>query len=245
MPPEEVRPIDCEGKIDPSLFPVPETETPMLEWHASRLRTAGQKMEETGGDIVQAWEGLTSCYSAPEAQTLHEALDPVAPQGVEVNTATERAAGALEDFAETVREIQGKWRTLTVDSYSFRAEIAEEGEDWNKGDGLFGTRDSANDIKNEALLLRAANLVGDFEQAEITCANTINVGLAGRTDFVSEKDLDGAAPDPDQFVHGYGADLTELPTSWGEAAAGTDYGWVRDVGSAVWDFGVGAVEGVG
>ncbi|PWV44949.1 hypothetical protein BDW27_12063, partial [Nocardiopsis sp. L17-MgMaSL7] len=32
---------------------------------------------------------------------------------------------------------------------------------------------------------------------------------------------------------------------WGEAAAGTDYGWVRDVGSAVWDFGVGAVEGVG
>ncbi|WP_020379982.1 hypothetical protein [Nocardiopsis prasina] len=132
-----------------------------------------------------------------------------------------------------------------MDSYSFRAEIAEEGQDWNKGEGLFGTGDSANADRNEALLLRAANLVGDFERAEITCANAINVGLAGRTDFVSEKDLDGAAPDPDQFVHGYGADLTELPTSWGEAAAGTDYGWVRDVGSAVWDFGVGAVEGVG
>ncbi|GAA1464852.1 DNA/RNA non-specific endonuclease [Nocardiopsis exhalans] len=245
MSTDEAKPIDGEGKIDPSQFPVPKTMQHVLVMRAERLRNGGQGMEQAGEDIVQAWSGLEECYTAPEAPTLYTALKPVASNGRVVGSATNRVANALDDFAEAVGEIKAKWRDLTADANAFRAEIEDEGEDWNKGDGLFGWGDSANAEKNTGLLLRAANLVEEFNQAEVACANRINLGLDGRTDFLGADDLDGAMPDANQFVHGVGVELSEIPTAWGEAAASTDYGWARDVGDAIWDFGVGAVEGTG
>src|SRR5699024_12088323 len=51
--------------------------------------------------------------------------------------------------------------------------------------------------------------------------------------------------DDDVSYHCYEDDLSDLATAWDSGPAGTDLRWWGDGGVAVWDIGVGAVEGTG
>ncbi len=214
---------------------------------ASGLRTIGESISQTGNSITSAWSGLTTCYSAPEAETLHAVLDPIAPDGEEVSGGLADAATALETFASEVEGIKERWSSLRSEAYDLRARIAAEGEDWRKADGRWDRimgNESPLVAENQELIDKGGRIIDDYTEIENACANAINKEIPHRTGF--EKYPEGEADlDPNVFYHGFEQDLTELATEWGVTGAGTDHGWWIDAGAATWDFGVGAVEGVG
>ncbi|WP_159943958.1 hypothetical protein [Nocardiopsis sp. FR6] len=235
---------NSEGKVSPSTFPVPNASPDYIEGLAADLRTAGESVADTGNDINGSWSGLTNCYKAPEAAELYTVLAPVASNGDDVSTGMGQAATALETFAADLRSIKSRWSTLRAEAYEFRARIDAEGEDWRKGDGWFGFGDSANVEENDRLIERGQNLIEEYEEAERVCANGVNKFVPDRTRFEAAPKGDGAL-DPGVFYHGYEQDLSDLATEWELGGAEMDANWVVDVGSAVWDFGVDAVEGTG
>jgi hypothetical protein len=94
------------------------------------------------------------------------------------------------------------------------------------------------------LIKEGQDLVNEYAEYEITCANAISKGIPGRTVF-EETPEGGGELNPNVFYHGYEQDLSELATEWGMSGASADHPWWIDTGAAVWDFGVGAVEGTG
>jgi hypothetical protein len=233
---------DCDGKISPGDFPVPEAVPTDLEELARTLRAAGGRMAETGAAITSSWSGLSTWYSAPEAETLYSVLGPVNSSGIVIEMATDRVAGAVEEFAESVRDIKRRWGGLTARSNAFLREI-EGDEDWTKADTLFGG-ESDNVQKNADLVTEAQGLIAEYHEAERTCANKINIGIDGRTRFVEGSEVGADGPAADEYVHGISTDLSDVPMEWGTPAE-VDQHWWTDAGDAVWDFGVGAVEGTG
>ncbi|MEU1899070.1 hypothetical protein ABZ512_11870 [Nocardiopsis dassonvillei] len=232
------------GLINPRNFPVPTANPATLETQAGDLRREGANVAGIGGDIKSAWAGLSSCYSAPEAETLYAVVDPVATDGGKVETSFDKAASALETFAEAVRDIQGKWATLETDSYAFLNSI-EGDDDWREADGFIDSllgRESEKVGQHQALLDRADTLRREYEEAERACANAINADIPDRTNFVAG-DGDGESA-PGEFEHGYDGYLGDVAMAWGGPME-TDHGWWVDAGAAVGDFFVGIAEDVG
>ncbi|WP_235432168.1 hypothetical protein [Nocardiopsis sp. RV163] len=231
------------GLINPAAFPVPTAGPATLERQARDLRREGANVAGIGGDIKSAWAGLSSCYSAPEAETLYAVVDPVATDGDKVETSFDKAASALETFAEAVRDIKGKWSTLKADSYAFLNSI-EGDDDWREADGISGFFGGESDKveEHQALLDRADALRREYEEAERACANAINADIPDRTSFVAG-DGDGESA-PGEFEHGYDGYLGDVAMAWGGPME-TDHGWWVDAGAAVGDFFVGIAEDVG
>ncbi len=233
------------GLINPANFPIPTASPATLERQARDLRREGETVAGLGSDIKSAWAGLTSCYSAPEADTLYSVVDPVATDGQSVETSFGKAATALENFAEAVRDIKAKWTTLKSDSYAFLNSIDTSNDDWRKADNAwdrFWGNESPKVEEHQALLDRADALRREYELAEIECANAINADIPGRTRFVSG-DGDGASS-RGVYEHGYDGYLGDVDMAWGGSIE-TDHGWWVDAGSAVKDFTVGIAEDVG
>ena len=238
---------DADDVINPLTFPEPSVSVGYVEAMASGLRELGTSIADTGNDITSSWAGLSAHYSAPEAETLFSVLDPVATDGDTVGEELDRVAGALEDFAQDVADIKTRWSNLRVEAYDLRSRIAAEGDDWDKADGVWD-RIAGNESplveENKALIDQGRTIITDYTEVENTCANAINAGIVGRTQF--EKQPEGDAElDPNVFYHGFEQDISELAQAWGHEGARTDHGWWVDVGHSVWDFGVDAVQGVG
>ncbi|MCY9787764.1 hypothetical protein KIK06_28190 [Nocardiopsis sp. EMB25] len=237
---------DSDGKISPYLFPIPTSSPDYIETLASRLRTCGGNVADTGNDINASWGDLTGCYHAPEAEELYSVLRPVATDGDTVSEGLEAAASALEDFAGELREIKSDWRALQADAIEFRNRIDSEGDEWREAEGIkgfFGIGESPNVAENEGYVTRGEGLIERYAEAELDCANGINADVPGRTSF--EAIPANGELDSDVFYHGYEQDLSELATEWGVEEATTDEHWWVDVGAAVGDYVVGAVEDLG
>ncbi|MEU3210497.1 hypothetical protein ABZ631_06215 [Nocardiopsis alba] len=232
---------DCDGLIDPSAFPIPTTDHVELRNQASALRKAGKGVAETGEDIVSTWGGLSACYTAPESEDLLGALAPVSAKGSDVESGTDRAAGALEDFADEVREIKMEWNDLRNRAAAFRERMLSE-EDWKKSDHWF-TSTSSNVEKSNAYRGEALALIKWYERAQRICANTISRGIVGRTVFVRGSSSQ-ATTNPDAFVFDTIDTDADIPSVWGEPGTADQY-WHQDALDAVWDFGVDAVQGTG
>lgn len=234
--------VQVGGLINPDAFPVPDFNTDVLDYQASRLRSYGSEFAQVGRDIKGSWAGLSAFYTAPEADVLFSVVDPVATDGEEVETGADQAATALETFAQEVRDIKVEWIYLKSDANSFLSSI-EGDDDWQKG-GFF---DSVSEkvAEHNALLERASRLVQDYQAAEMACANAINAGLAGRTNF-RFGDLDTNPEDvgPNEFLYGYGGNAGGLDTPWGGPAE-TDHSWFMDADAAVGDFMDGLGENLG
>ncbi|RKS05672.1 DNA/RNA non-specific endonuclease [Nocardiopsis sp. Huas11] len=238
--------VDSEGKISPATFPEPSTYPGSIEVYASNLRTAGERVSGLGDDIKSSWGGLTSCYQAPEAGELYSVLDPVATDGDTVQRAMSRAATALDNFAEDLGAIKTRWSSLRTEAWDLRARIAEKGDEWRDEEGFlgfFGYGDAPLVEENDALITKGTQIIEDYVEAERVCANAINLFVPDRTRF--QKASSDGELDPNVFYHGFDQDLSELATEWGIEGAATDEHWWVDTGAAVWDFGVGAVEGLG
>lgn len=232
---------DADDVISPLTFPEPSVSVGYVEAMASGLRELGTSIADTGHDITGSWAGLSPHYSAPEAETLFSVLDPVATDGDTVGEELDRAARALESFAEDVADIKTRWSNLRVEAYDLRSRIDAEGDDWRKSSGS-GESDLVEE--NAALIEQGRTIITDYTEVENTCANAINAGISGRTQFEQQPE-DDAELDPNVFYHGFEQDISELAEAWGHEGAQTDHPWWVDTGAAVWDFGVDAVQGVG
>ncbi|PDP89277.1 hypothetical protein CQJ94_02440 [Glycomyces fuscus] len=238
---------DGENKISPATFPVPTPSPDYIESLASDLRGAGESVGDTGNDITSAWGGLRPHYKAPEAEQLYSVLDPVATDGDTVSTDLGHAASALETFAADLRDIKSRWSGLSAEAFEFRARIDAKGDDWRKAEGVagfFGIGENPDVEENQRLIDEGTRIIEDYAEAERACANAINRFVPDRTRFEETPSGDGAL-DPDVFYHGYEEDLADLATEWDMGGAVTDESWLVDGWDAVWDFGVGAVEGTG
>ncbi|GAA0976651.1 hypothetical protein GCM10009551_012070 [Nocardiopsis tropica] len=233
------------GVISPDKFPVPTLMPARLEYRAGRLRANAALVAEAGHDIKGSWAGLSAVYTAPEAETLFAVVDPVAVDGDGVSVGMDRAATALEVFAEEVRGIKERWATLTSDTDAFLASI-EGDDDWRKADAFSGEWWSGDEspkvAEHQALLDRADALRLEYEAAEVECANAVNAGLPVRTNFVHADS--GTEPAVRQYEHGYNEYLGDMDMPWGGSME-TDHAWFVDVGHSVSDFAVGAVEDLG
>ncbi|MEU1897103.1 hypothetical protein ABZ512_01925 [Nocardiopsis dassonvillei] len=238
---------DGENKVSPATFPVPTPSPDYIETLASDLRSAGESVGDTGNDITSAWSGLRSHYKAPEAEHLYSVLEPVAADGDTVSTDLGHAASALETFAADLRDIKSRWSSLSAEAFEFRARIDAKGDDWRKAEGVagfFGIGENPDVAENKRLIDEGIRIIEDYADAELACANAINRFVPDRTPFERTPSGDGAL-DPDVFYHGYEEDLSDLATEWDMGGAVTDESWLVDGWDAVWDFGVGAVEGTG
>ncbi|MFV2195945.1 hypothetical protein [Nocardiopsis sp. LOL_012] len=246
---EQTGPLtDGEGKISPATFPVLTPSPDYIDSLAGSMRITGAGIGDTGSDITAAWGGLASCYHAPEAADLYSALNPVATDGRTVSLAADRAANALEDFADTLRRLRIDWAWLRADAEDFRARIDALGDEWREPEegvaGFFGIGEGPNVAENQGYYDRGVALIEAYAEAERTCANGINRFIPDRTRFVEMPE--GADQMPEGvFYHGYEQDLSELATEWEADPAATDEHWWVDVGAAVGDFVVGAVEDTG
>ncbi|WP_435109503.1 hypothetical protein [Nocardiopsis synnemataformans] len=236
---ESVESCVTGGLINPATFPVPDIHPGQLEYRAGRLRARAADVSQAGSDIKSSWAGLSSCYSSPEAETLYAVVDPVAADGESVATGADKAATALETFAEEVRGIKERWAALTADANAFLASI-EGDDDWQKG-GWFGG-ESEKVEEHNLLLARIDPLRRAYETAEIECANAINADLAVRTNFVHGGE--GVEAGVHEYVHGYDEDLSEFDLPWG-GPMDTDERWTVDAAHAVGDFFTGIAEDVG
>ncbi|WP_330090286.1 hypothetical protein [Nocardiopsis codii] len=238
---------DGDEKISPATFPVPAPSPDYIETLAADLRTAGQSVADNGNDINSSWGALTSSYKAPEAEELHTVLGPVARDGDDVLTGLNNAANALENFAEDLRDIKRRWSSLRTEAYTFRARIDAKGDDWRDAEGVagfFGIGESPDVAENSRLISEGTGIIEDYEAAERDCANQVNHFVLDRTNFEAMPS-GGGDLDPDVFYHGYEDSLSDLAVEWDMGGATTNEHWWVDAGAAVWDFGVGAVEGTG
>ena len=237
--------LSDDGLIDPSAFPIPETLTYLLDSVASKLKTDGTDLADTGHDITGAWAGLDGIYAAPESETLFGVLAPVASDGDEVSSALSGASDALTEFAETARGIKDRWYTLRTDSYAFLASIDYgDKEDWDEGSGMLWWKEESPKVaEHNALLERAAGLQHEFEEAERTCANAITA-LFGGTTFIAQRADGSVEAGVGQFVYGFDEPLEGVETEWGSPQT-TDYAWYTDATDAVGDYVVGMAEDLG
>ncbi|MFI6578831.1 ADP-ribosyltransferase [Nocardiopsis sp. NPDC050513] len=219
------------GLINPDAFPVPDFNTDVLDYQAGRLRSLGADLARVGGDIKSSWAGLSSCYSAPEAEELFAAVDPVAVDGETIAAGTDQAATALETFAQDVRDLKVEWSALRSDANRFLESI-EGDEDWREG-GFF---DEVSDkvAEHNELIGRANLLVQDYQAAEMKCANAVTAGLPGRTTFrFADSYTDSAGVG--EMLYGYGGNPRGMDTAWGGPLE-TDHHWAMDVDHAIGDF---------
>lgn len=233
---------DCDGIIDPATFPIPTADHVYVRDLALDLRKAGAAMAQTGEDTIASWGKLSTCYTAPESDVLYGALDPISADGEEVETATDRAANALDDFADELQKIKSEFYTLKATAESFRESVINDPE-WDKPDHLF-TSQSSNVDKSNELRSDAEKLISRYEKAQRECANTINEGIYGRTRFFSSQQVQDNDLGFNVFVYDTVHAHTDIPSMWGEDASADQF-WYQDAWDATWDFGVGAVESIG
>ncbi|WP_433700821.1 hypothetical protein [Nocardiopsis sp. CA-288880] len=226
--------------IDPDAIPVPIVNTVLLESAAGGLRTDGENIAESGQSIKSSWAGLQAVYSAPEAETLYSAVDPVATTGDSVETDFGTAATALETFAERARELRSELVQARQDARDLVAEIRSD-DDWDDGGFFGGESDKVEEHNN--LLNHVNSLHQQYQEAERECANAITA-LFGGTTFIASNADGTTQPDAGEAVYGFEEAPEDVGTPWG-SPQGTDHMWYVDAIHGGGDVLMGSLEDMG
>ncbi|MDE3719945.1 DNA/RNA non-specific endonuclease [Nocardiopsis sp. N85] len=227
--------------FDPSTFFVPATDPDRLEYTAGDLKGDGADIVEGAADIHTAWAGLSSCYSAPEAELLFSAVDAVPEDAGEVDGALGTAATALTTFAERARELRRQAWALQGDARRFNARVADD-EDWAKGT-LLG-QESEEYTEYSRINSEKIRIQNDFMAAEAECANAI-VALFSARRYTAVNPDGSTRLRGGEIAYGFTEITEELENAWGEPEVGVDHYWFWDVQHAAWDFGGGILENAG
>lgn len=231
-------PATGKGVI-PGLIPIPNVDPDELEEAAGRFLAIGEAIEESGEDITGAWASLTGIYTAPEAEDLLSALDPISSEGSAVATGVRDAADALMTFAETARELKERLEGLKAEAEAFRTDVGWD-EEWLDDEDK---REQNNELNN-----RIARAVAEYEEAERDCANKIGehydgTWFTGHSDKASF-DQTKSSGDRDWQVYGSASAREDQPNPWG-GPVDAPTGLFEDGFWGVADLAIGAVVGLG
>ncbi|WP_194949746.1 hypothetical protein [Actinomyces trachealis] len=220
--------------IDTSKLPALNLDVASLRTNASDLKTKAGDVRTSGASLNTTWGGMSSCYKAPEQETLYGAMKPVETDCDSLADNLESIAGALSTFADTADQIKKDSENLKSRADSFLTSISGDAE-WQYDQDKV---DKHNGFLNEANALQIR-----MWDAERTCANAIRA-----LDCLVAYHADPTSDD-DQFAYG----LSKIPDGtaglpWGEPVERQDHCPKKagvSIKRAVWDdFCLGTVNGL-
>ncbi|WP_324783975.1 hypothetical protein [Streptomyces sp. H51] len=222
--------------IDPQNIPQFTGDLEQLSTDALLLTAEASAFRFAGADVHAKFQGLSACYSAPEAEQLFATTAPVAAKADRFADDLEKVGAALSAYEAEIQPLVAKLRSLKARAETFRADIAGD-DHWREDDDNVQLN---NDLVHDVNAATAA-----FWQAEITCHNKITALVHGSTLIVE----DGAQKrllERGTSTYGFTEDLLdssdELP--WGRTVEKERHGldWL---GHQVVEFGKGFfVDGV-
>ncbi|MER6786838.1 hypothetical protein ABT330_19855 [Streptomyces sp. NPDC000658] len=222
--------------IDPQNIPQFTGDLEQLGTDSMLLTAEAIAFRQSGSDVHTRFQGLSACYSAPEADQLFATTAPVAAKSDEFADDLEKVAAALSSYETEVQPLVAKLRSLKQRAETFRSDIAGD-DHWREDDDNVQLN---NDLVHDVTAATTA-----FWQAEITCHNTITA-LVGGTTLILEDGAQKRLLKRGTSTYGFTADLLnqsdELP--WGKTVEKERHGldWL---GHQVLDFGKGfVVDGV-
>lgn len=213
-----------------------------LEKDAGALKKAASDIRDTGRDVHNDFQGLTSCYTAPEADQLFHTTLPVRDKADAFADKLETVSGALSAFAKEARPLVQRMDQLRSEAAAFRQSIQGD-DDWRK--------DQKNIDKNAHLVHEIGRVWGEFQELERATATKID-GQVGGTRWIPD---DGSHK---KGMYGFTADDAAKAddTPWGKVdereytGLAAAWHWTKDnVGGALKGFFVdgvwGTIKGLG
>ena len=207
-----------------------------LEKDAGSLKKAASDIRGTGADVHKDFQGLTSCYTAPEADQLFATTLPVRDKADAFATKLETVSGALSTFADHARPLVQRMDELRSEAAAFRKSV-EGDDDWRQ--------DQDNVDKNAHLVHEIGRIWGQFQELERSTATKID-GQVGGTRWIAD---DGSHK---KGMYGFDADDAAKAddTPWGTVdereytGLAAAWHWTKDnVGGALKGFFVDGVWG--
>lgn len=207
-----------------------------LEKDAGSLKKAASDIRGTGADVHKDFQGLTSCYTAPEADQLFATTLPVRDKADAFATKLETVSGALSTFAKDARPLVQQMDQLRSEAAAFRKSV-EGDDDWRQD------QDSID--KNAHLVHEIGRIWGQFQELERSTATKID-GQVGGTRWIAD---DGSHK---KGMYGFDADDAAKAddTPWGTVdereytGLAAAWHWTKDnVGGALKGFFVDGVWG--
>ncbi|NUV55099.1 hypothetical protein G6W51_19730 [Streptomyces coelicolor] len=222
--------------IDPQNIPQFTGDLEELGTDHLLLTAQAVAFRQSGSDVHNRFQGLSACYTAPEAEQLFATTAPVAAKADEFADDLEKVAAALSSYETEIQPLVAKLKSLKQRAETFRQQISGD-DDWREDDDNVQLN---NDLVHDVNATTAA-----FWQAEITCHNTIT-SLVGGSTLILEDGAEKRLMERGTSTYGFTADLLnqseELP--WGSTVEKERHGldWL---GHQVWEFGKGfVVDGV-
>ncbi|WND37493.1 hypothetical protein RI578_25815 [Streptomyces sp. BB1-1-1] len=222
--------------IDPQNIPQFTGDLEQLGTDHMLLTGEALVFRQSGADVHTRFQGLSACYTAPEAEQLFATTAPVAAKADEFADDLEKAAAALSSYETEIQPLVARLKSLKRRAETFRQQIAGD-DDWREDDDNVQLN---NDLVHDVNATTAA-----FWLAEITCHNTITALVGGST-LILEDGAQKRLMERGTSTYGFTADLLnqsgELP--WGSTVEKERHGldWL---GHQVWEFGKGfVVDGV-
>lgn len=222
--------------IDPQNIPQFTGDLEQLGIDHMLLTGEALVFRQSGSDVHTRFQGLSACYTAPEAEQLFATTAPVAAKADEFADDLEKVAAALGSYETEIQPLVARLKSLKRRAETFRQQIAGD-DDWREDDDNVQLN---NDLMHDVNATTAA-----FWQAEITCHNKITALVGGST-LILEDGAQKRLLKRGTSTYGFTADLLnqseELP--WGKTVEKERHGldWL---GHQIMEFGKGfVVDGV-
>ncbi|MFC5719559.1 hypothetical protein ACFP1Z_05120 [Streptomyces gamaensis] len=188
------------------------------------LKTQAGKFRDAGAGIHSQFQGLASCYHAPEADQLFATTAPVKEKSGHFADNVDKVSAALDAYAAEVKPLVDRLQTLREQADAFVASVQGD-DDWKK--------DQKKVDRNNGLIFGVKAADAAFRDAERTCASKI-LALVGEGPLIP----DDGSHKPNMY--GYTLETLqhaeEVP--WGKNAEreleGFEWAW-HQVKSFVWD----------
>ncbi|MFC8367113.1 hypothetical protein ACFUIT_03835 [Streptomyces sp. NPDC057239] len=222
--------------IDPQNIPQFTGDLEQLGTDHMLLTAEAIAFRQSGSDVHTRFQGLSACYTAPEAEQLFATTAPVAAKADEFADDLEKVAAALSSYETEIQPLVAKLKSLKQRAETFRQQIAGD-DDWREDDD--------NVQLNNDLVYDVNATAEAFWLAEISCHNKITALVGGST-LIIEDGAQQRLVKLGTSTYGFTADLLdqseELP--WGKTVEKERHGldWL---GHQLMEFGKGfVVDGV-
>ncbi|MEU7135196.1 hypothetical protein [Streptomyces sp. NPDC046261] len=160
--------------IEPGKIPTFTGNLPQLETDASGLKKTAGSIRGTGKAVHDAFQGLSTCYEAPESGPLLESTTAVRDKADAFAKKLESVGGALQGFATAAEPLVKKMNQLRKDAEAFVRENKDD-DDWQQ--------DQKKVDENERIVREVGTTWVAFQGVERDAANKITA-LVGGTHFV-------------------------------------------------------------
>ncbi|MEU4213438.1 hypothetical protein AB0F13_26230 [Streptomyces sp. NPDC026206] len=150
--------------IDPMFIPHFTGDIGALEKDIAALAKDASDIRTTGADTHSTFQGLSSCYAAPEAGQLLDSTLPVRDRADHFADGLEKVKSALSEYAAEIRPIVKELNRLREQAAAFRTEIGD-GDGWLKDQGKVD--------RNQHLIQAVAVAQEKFHAAEAAAFNKI------------------------------------------------------------------------